>query len=142
MSGEQNLNEFWTPRRTWGLLISGAIAGVVLLLFFDPNQKNFFPICVLNETTGLHCPGCGATRATHALVHGDLATAFDKNPLFILFIPFFAYLAIRSGWPALANNEWKPVACPTRILTSLTVIVLAYGILRNLSHPALAWMAP
>ena len=138
----RSLKLFWTPRRTWGALLLGLLMGVVFLLPLGPHQKGFFPICVLNKTTGLHCPGCGATRASHALIRGDIAAAFASNPLFVLFVPFFAYLAIRSGWPALVRNKWKPVACSTKILIPLAFLVLAYGVVRNLEHPALAWMAP
>lgn len=37
-------------------------------------------LCLMHRTTGLWCPLCGGTRATAALVHGDLATALGYNP--------------------------------------------------------------
>lgn len=138
----RSLKLFCTPRRTWEALLLGLLIGVVFLLLIGPNQKGFFPICVLNKTTGLHCPSCGATRASHALIRGDIAAAFTNNPLFVLFVPSFAYLAICSGWPALVRNEWKPVACSTKILIPLTFLVLAYGVVRNIEHPPFAWMTP
>lgn len=67
----------WTVAITAIAILAIAVA---LLLVFDPNQPgNPFPRCAFNAVTGFFCAGCGLTRAAHALVHGDLATAFSMN---------------------------------------------------------------
>ena len=65
----------------------------VLLWFFDPNQAgNPLPPCPSHWLTGLYCPGCGATRALHALLHGDLEKAFSMNPVFVMALPVVVLL--------------------------------------------------
>src|SRR5437868_4607634 len=76
------------PRRWWveySILLSVGLAGMAVLFFFDPTGSagRFFPKCYLHEWTGLHCPGCGATRALHHLAHGRILTALRFNPLVI-----------------------------------------------------------
>ncbi len=59
--------------------LSWAFAGI---LFFLLPQK--LPPCPLYHITGIPCPGCGSTRATSALLHGDFLRALWFNPLWVL----------------------------------------------------------
>jgi len=47
--------------------------------------------CVLQELTGLYCPGCGGTRAAKALLKGDLISSFLYHP-FVLYCVLLACL--------------------------------------------------
>lgn len=49
-----------------------------------------FPLCPLAGTFGVPCPGCGLTRATLALLHGDVRAALRFHPLVWLLTPLFA----------------------------------------------------
>ncbi len=40
--------------------------------------------CVFHELTGMHCPGCGNTRAVKALLHLHPIISFRNNPIIIL----------------------------------------------------------
>src|SRR5436309_1071471 len=78
-------------RKKKAVLLAAALAlplGAVVLFSFPPSEYGFYPPCVLHQLTGLHCPGCGATRCLHALLHGDLAQAAAYNILFVLALPF------------------------------------------------------
>lgn len=118
-----------------------AAAGVLLLKFNDPNAADSpFAPCIFHALTGWWCAGCGITRALHALVHGDIATAFGMNPLAMLLLPF-AVLAfawgggLRPAWAApLISMLSKPLLW--------VVLIPAYWIARNLPWPAFSWMAP
>jgi hypothetical protein len=48
-----------------------------------------FPLCPLAGTFGIPCPGCGLTRATLALLHGDVHAALRFHPLVWLLSPLF-----------------------------------------------------
>jgi hypothetical protein len=43
-----------------------------------------WPGCSFRQLTGLPCPTCGATRSALSLVHGDLAAAWQRNPLMVV----------------------------------------------------------
>src|SRR3954469_4662288 len=66
-----------------------ALAGLAYTAGHDPNVSgSVFPACPFHAATGLWCPGCGMTRATYALLHGDLGAALSAN----VFLPLFAVL--------------------------------------------------
>jgi len=74
----------WTPRsRHFGFLHALGLAGVggLLAARFLPLYSLPFFHCVLREHTGWPCPGCGLTRVAVRVAHGDIAGAFDANPL-------------------------------------------------------------
>jgi hypothetical protein len=84
--------------------------------------------CPLRTLTGLDCPLCGATRATFALLRGDLGSALDFNALYVVLLPLIAVIAViwfaRRPMPPLVRGRAFPWA-------ALTVAV-AYTIIRNL----------
>lgn len=42
------------------------------------------PSCVIKKISGIPCPGCGGTRSTYYLLHGDISTAASYNISYIL----------------------------------------------------------
>lgn len=78
-------------RRPWaGPAIVGGVVGLATAYtaWQDPNRSgSLFPGCPMKEVTGLDCPGCGATRAVHALTHGDIGAALDHNALITVLVP-------------------------------------------------------
>lgn len=65
------------------LLVATAATVFTLANHFD------FPLCPVASTFGIPCPGCGLTRATLALLHGDVHTALHLHPLVWLLAPLF-----------------------------------------------------
>jgi hypothetical protein len=59
------------------VLVGLAVGALVPLAWLTAGPS----FCPLKAMTGLPCPGCGMTRATVALLHGDLATSFHFHPL-------------------------------------------------------------
>lgn len=105
------------------------VGGVLWLV--DPSRHRI-PLCPLHALTGLWCPLCGSTRAVHALLHADLATAVADNALFVLALPVLAGL----WWRRRTSGR----GLPRPVWWAVVVVVLAFGVFRNL--PAGSWLAP
>ena len=126
---------------TAGAISIAAVGAFVVLRHVDPNQPgSVLPPCPIHALTGLFCPGCGATRALHALAHFDLAGAMAMNPLLVLCLPPLAVLtAYGAGLlPAvllpLARQLCRPLAWG--------IVLGAYAVARNLPWAPFNWLAP
>lgn len=117
-------------------------AGAVVVALNDPSAANSkFPACTFHAATGLWCPGCGLTRGTHQLLNGDVPAALGMNvftPLVLLTIIVAWWRWTRSAWgfpprPVPSNASWT---------MWLAVVLVAYGVLRNVPHDSLRWMVP
>ena len=73
------------PLHRAGLALCGAAVGTAML--FSPVK-----LCFMALVLRIPCPGCGMTRATLALLHGNVAQAFAMHPLAPLIVPFAAGL--------------------------------------------------
>ncbi len=128
--------------RAWPTLMLGgaAVATALVLWRIDPNIGRVLPPCPLHALTGLYCPGCGSTRALHALLHGDVGQAMAMNPLLVLALPVLAAMALNAaGWkPPRSEPLWRALARPTPWLWLLP----GYMLLRNLPWAPFAWLAP
>lgn len=124
------------------LALAGAAAVLAPLLWrIDPNAADSpWPPCPLHAWTGLYCPGCGSTRALHALLHGDVAQALAMNPLLVCLLPVLAAMALNAaGWsPRGSEALWRALSKPKPWLW----LLLGYALLRNLPWPPFAWLAP
>jgi hypothetical protein len=112
----------------------GALLAVGLLgiyFFLDPTQQ-YFPKCPFLWLTGLKCPGCGAQRAVHYLLHGDISEAFRVNFLFVLAFPYVLFGLILEYTPwgqkqLTIRRKWYGYWATLVALFA----VLAFGIARN-----------
>lgn len=115
---------------------AGAVAAQVL---FNPFTQHV-PLCAFHALTGLLCPGCGMTRAVHALLAGHPLLALRCNLLLALALP--VSVAVWLGW---VRDRWRGGAraavlpSPALVLSAVAIAV-AYAVLRNL--PGLAFLAP
>lgn len=82
-------------------IVAGVAAITLLLALIDPTGPYgmFLPKCPMKWLTGYDCPGCGSTRAMHALLTGHPTDALRHN----LFLPLAVLVIICS---TLA--EWMP----------------------------------
>lgn len=120
------------PRLFWPLAgIAGAAAAAVLYRF-DPLQVGWYPRCVLFVVTGIYCPGCGALRAGHALLHLDLLAALGYNPLLVAAAPLLGYVLASRGVEAATGRRRLPR--PTlsgRMARAILWTFLLFTVLRN-----------
>ena len=117
------------------------VAGVALLWRVDPNQPGSgLPPCPIHAYTGLFCPGCGATRAMHALVHGDVLQAMAMNPVFTLALPLLSLLLLDQ-----VARLPPPLSALARRVSDArpwAVLLLGYTLLRNLPWAPFNLLAP
>jgi hypothetical protein len=108
-----------------------SLLATAILYRFPPDTYAFYPRCPIHELTGLLCPGCGATRALAALLHGRLSEALHQNGLFVLLLPFAA-LYLTAAWRGTRKGESWP-SLPRPMLGVLLLATLAFAVWRNLA---------
>ena len=114
-------------------LILLLISFLIIFLFLN-KVFNFTIPCLFHEITNLYCPGCGITRMFLALFKLDFYQAFRYNPLvFILLILSIVYFLVKK----IGKLNFK---FPNYIYYYLLVIVIIYGILRNI--PLFSFLVP
>jgi hypothetical protein len=119
-------------------LVAGIVAvAVVVLFFFDPSRYSIYPVCLFHKTTGLQCPGCGALRAMHQLLHGHIAAAFRLNALLVLSLPLAGWYAARQVAARLSHTRVAPIR--QAWLWSALVVLVAFGVARNLPWAQFGW---
>jgi hypothetical protein len=137
------------PPKTSTTPSPGIFAGVVLgataigvgatVFFFNPGTHGFYPVCMFHALTGLNCPGCGATRALYALLHGNLRPALKDNALFVASLAALTFWGARFILRKMRNQPATP-GMPSKILRAFLVLALLFAVLRNL--PGFEWLSP
>jgi len=119
------------------LLVLHLGAAAYLLWRLDPREVRLW-VCLFHATTGFYCPGCGATRATHELLHGRLLAALRDNAFWVAVLPLVACMAVSEALHLVRGRglKYAPLANP-RLLIALAVAGLLFGLLRNI--PAYPW---
>lgn len=124
------------------VILTVLVAGVVVLFTLDPAHHGFYPRCLFHTATGLHCPGCGALRGGHLLLHGQLTEALRMNALVFLFLPVAAVFYFWK-WRSAAGGAdvSRFVVKPVWLWTALAVAFL-FWVLRNLPFYPFTLLAP
>jgi uncharacterized protein DUF2752 len=112
-----------STNRKWlfGLSAFAAIAASCVLFIYDPSSTPLYPRCVFHSLTGWQCPGCGTTRALHAVLHGNVLEALRYNAMLFAFAPFLILATARPRWFQRAWIGWAAAA-----------LLIAWGVGRNL----------
>jgi hypothetical protein len=122
--------------RRAGLFLAalGVTSILAVVYYFAPEQYGFYPRCMFFLVTGWQCPGCGALRAAHHLLHGDLGGALQFNSLLVISLPIVVLLAVVFGYRfATGRSLPNPFAYPAWIwMCGAVAVVVAFGIWRNL----------
>lgn len=131
-----------TPSLGWFaavVLLATAIGVGATVFFFDPGTHGFYPACAFHKLTGWNCPGCGATRALYALLHGNVFAAWRDNALFVLVLAALAVWAMRFG---ILKLQQQPAALnvSSPVLWGFLMLAVIFGVARNL--PGFEWLSP
>ena len=89
------------------------------------------PFCPLARVLGVPCPGCGLTRATLALAHGELQHALELHPLVLVLAPLFIWAMtsvaigyVRGPRPARPARVWLASRSVTALASVLMLATL------------------
>lgn len=111
---------------------AGALAfGSIAVWYFDPLKETFFPVCPLFRLTGFACPGCGMTRAFHALFSGDLVAALDYNALVPVFAGLLGFFFVSLSLYAVRGHGLRIELIRPWALWGIFIVLLLFGVLRN-----------
>jgi len=119
-------------RALWVSLVVLVLA-VAAYALRETGGAGWMPGCFFRKATGLECPGCGMTRATHAFLNGRIGEAFRLNPVGMVVLPL-ALVAL--GIEVLGWVRGRPL--PFRVKSGrwgaliLAVVMIAWWIVRNL----------
>jgi hypothetical protein len=131
-----------SERIATGGVLSAIGLAVVITGYFNPVTAGFFPTCPLYSMTGIYCPGCGMTRAVHALLQGDIAGAFHFNAIFPLYAFLFGYfilsgmLTVARGY-GLTYKIFRPW-----MMFGFLGLTLAFAVMRNIPGYPFNLLAP
>ena len=120
----------WRRRRR---VANGVLAGGVLVcaaLAMWP--AGFFPACPIHLWFGIECPGCGATRALAALLHGRWMEAVRLNALFVLLLPCGVGFAAESYRRAMRAGEFRWPRVNSGGVYAVLAIAAVFTVARNL----------
>lgn len=101
------------------------------------------PPCLFHRATGLHCAGCGMTRASHAALHGRIIEALDHNLLGMILMPVAGIGIALELLAWMRGKPGGPRLCPGRTgLWLLLGSIIAFWILRNIPLWPFTYLAP
>lgn len=111
-----------------------ALAGGIIVGCNTDFFSHLFPPCSVKLLMGVNCVSCGATRATLALLRGDILTAIYYNPLYVALLCWLIYLYLRLIISLIRRPycRYSPnITIPWGI--AVLVIILAFAVIRNTS---------
>jgi hypothetical protein len=111
---------------------SALAVGSLMVAAFDPTKAGVFPVCPLFALTGIACPGCGLTRAFHALFRGDLIVALDFNLLTPVWAVAFAWTFLSLLLTALRRKGLPMWPTNPKFLYTFFAVLAVFGVLRNI----------
>ena len=108
----------------------------------NPGETKYFPQCAFHGISGLHCPGCGAARAIHSMLSGDILGALKNNLFLVILAPAIFWLLILDTAREFWGFKPKLKPAPAALLVLLFVLLVLYTVLRNIPGPPWDFLRP
>ena len=89
--------------------------------------------CLFHTVTGKYCPGCGITRMCLNLLRFKFKAAFRSNIAIFLMLPIGGIIAFRWTISYIMYGKKQFTKWEERIFIVMVVILVIFGILRNLN---------
>ncbi len=123
-------------KRIFNICLILLICLFIFIGYFYLNSKYGFSInCLVHELTGYYCPGCGITRCLFSLLKLDLYEAFMYNQLVFILLPFLVGLIGYKIYLYIFDKKDQFIKkIPNMVWILLLVIVIGFGIVRNISY--------
>src|SRR5260370_14535045 len=140
-----SLADIESPRLRHAIFWTGAgfcAAGAAVVYHWNREAAGFFPTCPLRTYTGYSCPGCGALRALHQLLHGHIGAALGYNRLFVLSVPFVAYWVISEVFLLLGGPALPRIPAPDKLMWLVFAICDTFCGGRKIPYYTLTLLAP
>lgn len=128
-------------------ILASALLIVVLgclgvLRLKDPRTLGFGELCPSRRLLNLACPGCGSTRTTYDLLHGEFASALRMNPALVLVgVPLGTWWSATLLSTVVLGSAPRLRVAP-RVGYGIAIALVAYFMLRNLPFESLKWLSP
>ena len=119
------------PRIFTGMALAALVGGLAVVYSFSPAEYSFYPRCPVYFTTHWLCPGCGSTRALHALLHLDLRSALHYNALFTLLAPVLCLWLGFICYRTMRYDQFPNLAIPRSVAACLIATVILFTVVRN-----------
>lgn len=125
----------WLP---WPRIVGAGFLAIVILwswtaVVVDPYVDDG-PGCIFREWTGLACPGCGFTRATHSFLTGDWGQIPEVNAAF----PLYVLLGLWSIAQLLIAKPFMSIRATQSVTYCLVALLVVFALLRN--EPWWPWL--
>lgn len=109
------------------IVISSVVLAALLVttyFSYDPTVSRFFPQCFFKAMTGYDCPGCGTQRALHALLHGDIISAWHFNRALFVAIPLIITYGYAEVYRTKHEKFYTALNSPLMISVIFILVVL------------------
>jgi len=129
--GRSATSRLMNLRFTTGASAVALLSALAVVYQFSPTEYTFYPRCLIYASTHWLCPGCGSTRALHALLHLDVRSALHYNALFTMLAPVVLGWLVFCCYRVMRYDRLPRLTIPRELTACAVVIVLLFTVARN-----------